>query len=230
MDLLFDYPPATAYGKTVPKSRVASAGKASARVRRALTDAVANIRWSHKLAPETLNLPARTGGELPVAEVQVFRVKLKDPAAGAAPLEVLACIDRAVPSPIVFEVIAGERVCVAAAVKRPSAADGARHVAGELFTTVWTPGNALRVPLPVAADLGLLYEQVLRRLIPVSARPGETVVQQAQRAGQLGVVGREVARLEAAVTREKQFNRKVELNGVLQEQRAAYERLRAGGG
>ena len=223
--VLFDYPVATAYGKTVPKSRVASAGKASARVRRALTDAVANIRWSHKLAPETLNLPARTGGELPVAEVQVFRVTLKDPAANAAPLDVLACIDRAVPSPIVFEVIAGERVCVAVAVKRPSAADGARHVAGELFCTAWTPGNALRVPLPVAADLGLLYEQVLRRLIPVTARDGETVAEQAERAGRLGSLGREVARLEAAVAREKQFNRKVELNEKLRECRADYERL-----
>lgn len=50
---------------------------------------VEQIVWQYKLAPETINLPAKPG----VPEVQIFRIVLKT---GDMSVDVLKCIDGAV--------------------------------------------------------------------------------------------------------------------------------------
>jgi hypothetical protein len=65
---------------------------------------------------------------------------------------------------------------------------------------------------PVALDLAGLYEQVLRRLIPVLARPGESLRDQVERVNQIHAKETECRRLDARLRRELQFNRKVEIN------------------
>ena len=53
------------------------------------------IIWSYKLSPETLNLPAKGG----VDEIQIFTLILKNE---NLKNDVLAAIDKAIPSPIIF--------------------------------------------------------------------------------------------------------------------------------
>jgi hypothetical protein len=56
---------------------------------------VEQIVWQYKLAPETINLPAKPG----VPEIQVFAIQLKTPELHR---DVLRCIDGAVQFPIIF--------------------------------------------------------------------------------------------------------------------------------
>jgi hypothetical protein len=53
---------------------------------------VEQIVWQYKLAPETINLPAKPG----VPELQIFSIQLKTPELN---LDVLRCIDGAVQFP-----------------------------------------------------------------------------------------------------------------------------------
>lgn len=218
---LFDYPARSALGRVVPKSRFYAAGNPSRRVREQFTTKAAQVVWRYKLAPETLNLPANPG----VAEIQVFSVALK--AAGSEdelPEELLRCIDRTIGFPIIFELTTSRdgdpdtaQVCVAATYKRPNEADTGKWVIGDYFATDWLPVDTPRSPLPVVLDMARLYEQMLRRLIPTEIRQGETIAELAERQRQITVKLRECQRLEAKVHREKQYNRRVELNRQLRE-------------
>ena len=71
------------------------------------------IVWQYKLAPETVNLkPSRA-----VPEIQVFRITLKT---GELKHDVLYCIDRAIPFPILFEVRYEEKIKAIAAFNGPA--------------------------------------------------------------------------------------------------------------
>lgn len=227
---LIDYPERARVGRVVPKNRIMVSGVPGRRVRDRLTTQVARITWQYKLAPETLNLK----GSKAVPEIQVFRLALKPPGVSDdLPGEVLKCIDRAIGFPIIFELTSSREdgalrdgIRVAATHKRPSEADASKWVIDDYFATDWLPADTPRAPLPVALDLPSLYEQFLRELLPIQARPGESMVALMERHGRITAKQRECRRLEARIQREKQFNRKVELNRQLRALKAELDTLR----
>lgn len=218
---MFDYPVRATVGRVVPKTRIYAAGQPGRRVRDKIAQQVARIVWQYKLAPETLNLKASRA----VPEIQVFTVKLKPSSmTEELPDDILRCIDRAISFPLIFELTANsedgaarDQVRVAATYKRPSDAEAGKWVIGDYFATDWLPNDTPRAPLPVALDLPWLYEQMLRQLIPLPAREGESIEALAARQHQLAIKQRECRRLESRLHREKQFNRKIELNRQLRE-------------
>jgi len=221
---LFDYPEQAAFGRVLPKSKIFAFGTVSRRLKDLFAAEIERIVWRFKLAPETTNIPAASG----VAEIQVFGVELK-PGIPEISEDILRCIDGAISFPIVFELLAprakGDRVKVITAYKRPSEADSTKWVVGEYFSTGWLPANTSRSPLPVSLSLANLYEQMLRQLMPVTARPGETLQALAERHRLLAVKQREIAKLESQLKRERQFNRKVEINAHLRELKAEVDAL-----
>lgn len=214
---LFLYPPKAAFGRAVPKSKVYEHSRPSAAVRQAFVTQVERIVWQAKLAPETINLPPRAG----VEEIQAFALAVKQPALSP---EVLRSIDKTTPHPIFFELAFEGRLKVVAAYKRRSEADSAKWVLDGYFETDWQAADAPREPLPVALDLAGLYEQMLRRLLPLQARTGETLKAQVERIIEARALEVECRKLETRLAREKQFNRKVELNAQLREVREALSR------
>lgn len=169
---------------------------------------VGEIVWRYKLSPETINLPARDG----IEEIQVFELALRTPVIAE---DVLRAIDRAIPFPLVFRLVHDERIRYAAAYKRPSEADGAKWVIETYFHPKPQPLSAPRLPLPVALDLVGLYEQILRRHIPLPARKGEALADLVTRCRQVEATRKSHRQLVARLAREKQFNRKVELNAAV---------------
>jgi Domain of unknown function (DUF4391) len=224
---LFEYPPKAAFGRVLPKSKVFAFGKVTRRLRDLFAAEIDRIVWRFKLAPETVNLPPGPG----VAEIQVFGVDLK-PGIDELTDDVLNCIDNAIPFPIFFEVVAraskGGRVKVITAYKRPSEADSAKWVVGDYFATKWLPTDSTRSPLPVALNLASLYEQMLRQLMPLGPRPGESLEALTERHRIMAMKQRELAKLETQLKREKQFNRKVELNANLRTVKAEVAALTSG--
>lgn len=207
---LFSFPAQARVARVVPKSKIYEHGPVTSALRDRFVGQVEQITWAYKLAPETINLPARGG----VAEIQVFDVTLK-----AADLDenVLRAIDRAIPSPIIFQLHHEQRTRMVAAFKRPSEADASKWVIDGYFAGDWLPTDGPRQPLPVALDLQGLYEQLLRCLLPRPARPGESLPEQLQRLNRLRSLHSEHIRMEARLHKEKQFNRKVALNAQLRE-------------
>jgi len=215
-----NYPKQAAFGRTLPKNKIYEHSVANTRLKDLFVEQVEQIVWQYKLAPETINLPAKPG----VPEVQVFAIQLKTPELN---LDVLRCIDNAVQFPIIFELSFDGRTQVIAAYKRLNESDASRWVLSDYFATDWLLSDIDRAAMPLALDLGGLYEQVLHRLISTPARPQEKLTDLVARVELVAAKQREVEKAASKLTKEKQFNRKVEINASLRQLKTELEALTA---
>ena len=216
---LFTFPKSAAFGKVLPKNKIYEHSGANTRLKELFVEQVEQIVWQYKLAPETINLPARPG----VPEIQVFSIQLKTAELHG---DVLRCIDGAIPYPIVFELAFDGKTQVVAAYKRPNESDASRWVLSDYFATAWLPSDCERAAMPLALDLGGLYEQALHRLIPTPARPQESLADLVARVELVAAKQREVEKAASRLAKEKQFNRKVEINAELRKLKDELEVLK----
>ena len=205
---MFAYPKKAEFNRVVPKTKIYAHAKPSKWIKELFVAQVGEILWKYKLAPETINLPARNG----INEIQIFEIAVKTPDLDTTVLEV---IDKAIPFPLVFQLTHDGQIRFAASYKRRSEADVSKWVIEATFQTVPQPIDAERPPLPVARDLAGLYERILRRHIPLSPRAGEGIAEHVARYSVLEAKQEARRQLEGRLAQEKQFNRRVELNAQL---------------
>lgn len=205
---LFAYPQKAAYGRTVPKTKIYERANPSATQKKLFVDQVEQIIWSHKLAPETINVKATKA----VPEIQVFTIALKT---GTLKEDVLRCIDKAIPLPILFELAYDGKVKAMACYKRPNEADSAKWVVSPYFEGKWQPTDASRQTLPITLDMGALYAELLGAIIPHPSRQGESLQERVARAETIRIRENERDKAQVRLEKEKQFNRKVEINAKI---------------
>jgi hypothetical protein len=205
---MFAYPKQAEFNRSVPKTKIYAHAKPSKRVKELFVAQVGEILWKYKLSPETIKLPPRKG----INEIQVFEIALRTPQLDQS---VLQAIDKAIPFPLLFQLTHEGQICFAASWKRPSEADASKWVIEASFQTEPQPLDVKRPPLPVALDLAGLYEQIVRRHIPLPPRSGEGIADHVARYNALAAKQKARQQLEARLAQEKQFNRKVELNAQL---------------
>ena len=204
----FAWPAQAAVNRPVPKTKIYAHAKPTAALRALFVEQVESITWAYKLAPETINLPAKPD----VPEIEVFEIALKLPDVSHS---VLRCIDKAIPFPILFVLRFEDRIQAIAAYKRPSDAASGQWVLGDYHAAPWQKDDAPRAALPVALDLQGLYEQLVRHHLTIAARPGESLRDQLDRLAALAAKQTAANKLEARLAQEKQFNRKIEINAQL---------------
>src|ERR1019366_5797196 len=163
---MFLYPEHSLVERILPKNKIYGHAQPSRTIRQRFVSEVEEIVWRYKLAPETIHLPAKSG----VEEIQVFHIALKN---GELREDVLRTIDRSIPSLLFFEITFQGQVRFSAAYKRQAVSvkgePAARQpVVDAYFESPWQPATAPRQPLPVAVDLGGLYEQMLLQHILTS--------------------------------------------------------------
>ena len=208
--VLFEYPKSSAFGRIVPKSKIYEHVSPSKALKELFVGQVDQIVWQYKLAPETINLRQTPS----VPEIEIFTIILKD---GELKHDVLRSIDQAIPFPLLFELLYGDKCKVIAAYKRPSEADSAKWVVSDYFESAWLPIETPRKPLPVVLDLEALYEHLLASLMPFPSRNGDRLQQRVERMSTIRFKQREMEKCESRLRKEKQFNRKVEINAELRE-------------
>ena len=238
---LYDWPRAAAFGRVVPKAKIYEHASAGSALKDIFVREVNQIVWSYKLAPETINLPATAA----VREIEVFRVGQRLPVLDR---EVLRAIDRAIPFPLLFELVHESRIQLVAAHKRPSEADAARWVVGDYFESKWIAADVEGAPLPVALNMAGLYELLLSPLVegqtsrlvggfseapqaPFAGSPEATPVPLAERLALAEAVKaktREIDRIAGRLGRETQFNKRVAINAELRAAKQELARLTAG--
>jgi hypothetical protein len=215
---LFAWPSKALVARPVAKAKIYAHAKPTAALRALFVDQVESITWAYKLAPETINLPAKPD----VPEIEVFEIALKLPDVNHS---VLRCIDKAIPFPILFVLRYDGHSQPVAAYKRPSDAASGQWVVGDYHAAPWQKDGVVRPGLPVALDLLGLYEQLLRQHFAVSARAGESLRDQLDRLSLLSAKLAAAAKLESRLAQEKQFNRKVKINSDLRELKAELAKL-----
>lgn len=208
-DVLYHWPAAAHFGRTVPKTKFYEHGHIPASTRKRFVDEVQKITWAYKLAESTVNLSSTDA----VPEIQVFAIEAKGEDVSDV---ILTAIDRAVPFPTVFEIDRhegdhGETRMVSC----HKELGGVKPKLSAYFSTPWLPSDLDRSPLPQALDLGSLYSGLLAPMLPVASRAGEHLAESAERVKQTRKLEREIATLQKRLRAEPQFNRKVELRREL---------------
>ncbi|OGV17595.1 MAG: hypothetical protein A2X47_11635 [Lentisphaerae bacterium GWF2_38_69] len=204
----FAFPCNACVGKILPKNKIYEHGSPSASIKESFVKDIEKIIWAYKLSPETINVPANGF----VQEIQIFKVILKKESIKD---ETLAVIDKSIPSPILYEIIFNNKFRYAAAYKRQSESDKTKWVVSSYFYTSWFSEDTQRSPIPIALDLQTLYETLIANILPIRSRQNENIIELVARAERIEMKNREAAQLEISMNREKQFNRKVELNSEL---------------
>ena len=215
---MFAYPERALVNRILPKNKIYANARPGRALRQRIVEQVEEIVWRYKLAPATLRLPASPG----IEEIQVFSIAQRVPELKE---DVLRTLDRAIPSLLFFELSFQGRVRFAAAYKRMSEAAHDKQFVAAYYVSPWKDASAPREALPVAIDIGSLYEQMLRRHMLVSGlglrpRPDERLEQAAGTCGsRIRVQMLACQRLESRLRREAQFNRKMEINAELRQAR-----------
>jgi len=208
--MFYEFPKQAAFGKTIPKKKIYEQSSPNSKIMDKFVKEVEKIIWSYKLSPDTINIPASKS----VHEIQIFTIILRTDDFST---EILQIIDKAIPSPIIFQLYYQGKVCNYAAYKRPSEADRSKWVISSYF------GNDgfiqyqsdMKERLPIAIDMGSLYELILKDMIPIPSRDGESLKDLVDRFETLTSKEKEAIKLESRMKKEKQFNRKVEINRSL---------------
>lgn len=205
---LFNYPQQAIFRKVLPKSKIYEFAKPSNAVKALFIKQVDQIVWEYKLSPETINIPPGEG----VQEIQILKIQSKVPEINE---EIFRTIDEAIPSHVFYEVTLANKVKLVASFKRQSEADSNKWVTGVYFESGWISSAEGRDIVPIALNMGGLYAQLLRALIPTPPLNGEGIRAQAERFEVLKLRNSELEKLKIKLLKEKQFNRKVEINSQI---------------
>lgn len=206
--MLYRFPPSAKFNHVLNKERFYAGARNNRKLKSLFTDQVTRIRWSYKLSPQTINIPATS--EVP--EIEVIQI---DAVTDQLDPAVLLAIDRAIPNPTIHEIHAGGRIRQTAAYKRSSESDKKSIVIGHYVTTDWVAADHPRATLPITLNLGSLYAAILRSMMDVPLRDGERLREHVQRHSAILMARREAERIEKKMNAEKQLNRKVEWNAQL---------------
>ena len=208
--MLYDYPPKTSFGRLVAKRKIYEHANVSTALKEKFKTEIEKITWAYKLAPETLNLTASSS----VPEIQVFDIKVKTLDVSE---ELLRVIDKVIPLPIIFQLYYEDKIKVKAAYKRPSDADNSKWVVESYFETEWLADDTQKEALPIVIDLTKLYEKMLQVLMPdiTTNTTSSSIKEQVSHIEIYRAKVTEYEKLKAKRDKEKQFNRKAELNKQL---------------
>ena len=213
--MIYQYPARTLVDKSIRKSKFYSEGSANTRVERLFIEQIESIYWANKLSSATMNIESQED----LREVQIFsvnaRVEMLD-------IEIFRYIDKLIPSPIIFEVYFQDRVKVIAAYKRLNQADKSKVVIGDYFQTEWLPIE--RQDLPLFLRLSELYEFLISQLLPNKTN-ASSLADKMRLNQEIALLETRIKQLEQQLKREKQFNRKAELNINLLKLRDEYIQL-----
>lgn len=219
----YRFPEKALVNRNIPKTKFYEHASISRAVKDAFVSQIQQITWAYKLSPETTNLAAVKG----LFEIQVFNIQLKTPELDNG---VLMSIDKAIPHPIFYQMFFEDKMRVAMAYKRINESDETKWLIEQYLSSPWltmSEVEQLKTPLPIALNLGGLYEQMLKALMPIPANEGENIKAQTERLSLITQKQKEITQLESKMRNAKQFNRKVEMNSQLKTLQQQLEQLQA---
>ena len=209
---MFGFPVSTEFNKRIPKQKFYENIEVSLAVKRIFVEQIRIIYWRNKLAAATLNLAAGDA----VTEIEVFEVKLNAPQLDET---VLRQIDKAIPYHILF-VLTYEGKAQAWIGYKEVVSGGHTFKVNRYYHTEWVPENELQFTIS-GLNMDAVYESLVRQIAGerLQAAPNESLKESVGRDEERRRLEKQIAALENAMRKEKQLNRKMELNAELKKLR-----------
>ena len=185
--------------KFIPKSKFFERAAVNSKLKDEFTQKIQKITWEYKLAESTIGVL----GTESVEEIQIFEIQLKE---RDIPKNVLKIIDKSIPYPILY-VFTHEGYTAYGITLKGGGAE-------RYYFSEWNERKALTF---VGSNLERVYQGLVTSFIKDvgdGVKDFKTLVESDKRRE---MFAKEIAALKNKIKNEKQFNKKVALNKILQE-------------
>ena len=206
---MFGFPASTEFGKRIPKQKFYENIDITPTLKRVFVEQIRLIYWRNKLATTTLNLAAGDA----VKEIEVFEVLLNAPQLDEA---VLRQIDREIPYHILFILTYDGKAQAWIGYKEAGASGSNAFKVSRYYHTDWVPEDELRFRVD-GLNMDAVYESLVRQIAggALQADSGESLQASVERDETRRLLERQIAALESKMRKEKQLNRRMEINAEL---------------
>lgn len=205
---LFDLPKSTEFGRVIPKN--AFDEYTNTNQKKLISDNVLRITWTHKLSPETTNLKAKE-----VKEVQLFLFELK---AKSDLKNILKIIDKAIPYHVIFNLQFENEVKIITSAKHDHQTKSNESVIDCIFESNWMSVSESKVKINLKESLDTLFINFCSQLTG-RINQSNNYVEFVSMEVEIKSVESKISNIESQIKKEKQFNKKVNLNLTLEELR-----------
>lgn len=206
-------PRSTEYGKRIPKQKFYDNLSISPELKRVFAEQIAAIFWSNKLSPDTLNVAA---GDT-VDEIEVFTIRLNQPSLDT---RVLQQIDKQIPYHIIFVLEYKDRLQAWIGYKEAAASGSNAFKVSRYYHTDWMTEDELHLSID-GLNMDAVYESLVRQIAgnALQADFGGSLKESVERDEKKRRLERQIAALDSKMRREKQLNRRIEMNAELKKLR-----------
>ena len=210
---MFGFPASTEFGKRIPKQKFYENIDITPTLKRVFVEQIRLIYWRNKLATTTLNLAAGDA----VKEIEVFEVLLNAPQLDEA---VLRQIDKEIPYHILFVLTCDGKAQAWIGYKEAAASGNNAFKVSRYFHTDWVPENELQFRVD-GLNMDAVYESLVRQIAgdELQADAGESLQASVARDEGRRQLEKQIAALENKMRKEKQLNRRMEINAELKKLR-----------
>ena len=207
------FPATTEFGKRIPKQKFYENLDVSPALRRAFIDQIRLVYWRNKLAASTLNIAA---GEA-VTEIEVLEIRLNGPQLDEA---VLKQIDKEIPYHILFILTCDGKAQAWIGYKEAAASGSNAFKVSRYYHTDWMPEDALHLSID-GLNMDAVYESFVRQIAgdKLQTDSGESLKESVERDEKKKQFEKQIAVLENKMKKEKQLNRRMEMNAELKKLR-----------
>ena len=206
---MLGFPVSTEFNKRIPKQKFYDNLDVSPTLRRVFVDQIRLVYWRNKLAASTLNIAA---GEV-VSEVEVFEVRLNAPKLDEA---VLKQIDKEIPYHILFILTCDGKAQAWTGYKEAAASGSNAFKVNRYYHTDWMPEDELQLHID-GLNMDVVYESFVRQIAgdKLLSESGESLKESVERDEKKKQLEKQIAALESKMRREKQLNRRMEMNAEM---------------
>lgn len=199
---MFNLPASTLINKIVPKN--AFDQYTNYRQKRLFSDLVSRIVWLHKISFETVNLQGKE-----VQEIQIFTIELKEKLEIG---QIVQIIDRAVPYHIIFVVGFEEERYISVSAKHLHPQNDHKAVIDYTFTSEWFEKDENSYQILLKGSLDHIFKDFCKQFTTNYFKENKTISEVVDMQKKIDRLMKDIENVKSAIAREKQFNRKVELN------------------
>ena len=206
---MLGFPVSTEFNKRIPKQKFYENLDVSPALRRVFVDQIRLVYWRNKLAASTLNIAAGDA----VTEVEVFEVRLNEPQFDEA---VLKQIDKEIPYHSLFILTCDGKAQAWIGYKEAAASGSNAFKVSRYYHTDWMPEDELHLSID-GLNMDAVYESLVRQIAgdTLQADSGESLKESVARDEKKKQLEKQITALESRMRKEKQLNRRMEMNAEL---------------
>ena len=205
---MINLPKGTIVKRYIPKNKFYDSLNLNKKVQREFIDKIDKLIWMHKLSKETIGISPTEN----VQEIQIFNIVVKNK---IIPKSVLEYIDKAIPYPVLYKIIHNDEFAYVIGLKETK-------VVSDYYISDWNEEINFDFS---GINFDIVYQKIIKALIKDVDTMQKNFTDIVELDRERKKLENDIERIKNKIKKERQFNRKVELNKLYWELKNKYDQL-----